>query len=61
MPACRNGLPIARTEIPLTAAFQNAAAERRPLLAWRPDGAGALAYWRLAQELLDRDEDRRAA
>ena len=54
-------LPIAETEVPLTAAFQNAAAERRPLLAWRPDSAGALAYWRLAQELLDRDEDRRAA
>jgi chromosome partitioning protein len=45
-------LPIAETEVPLTAAFQNAAAERRPLLAWRPDSAGALAYWRLAQELL---------
>jgi chromosome partitioning protein len=54
-------LPIADTEVPLTAAFQNAAAERRPLLAWRPDSAGALAYWRLAQELLDIDDERRAA
>jgi cellulose biosynthesis protein BcsQ len=54
-------LPIAETEVPLTAAFQNAAAERRPLLAWRPDSPGALAYWRLAQELLDHDESRRAA
>lgn len=41
-------LPIAEIEVPLTAAFQNAAAERRPLLAWRPDSTGALAYWRLA-------------
>lgn len=54
-------LPIAETEVPLTAAFQNAAAERRPLLAWRPDSTGALAYWRVAQELLDHDESRRAA
>jgi chromosome partitioning protein len=53
--------PVADTEVPLTAAFQNAAAERRPLLAWRPDSAGALAYWRLAQELLARDADRSAA
>ena len=53
--------PVADTEVPLTAAFQNAAAERRPLLAWRPDSAGALAYWRLAQELLVRDADRSVA
>ena len=54
-------LPVAETEVPLTAEFQNAAAERRPLLAWRPGSAGALAYWRLARELGDRDDDRRAA
>jgi len=46
-------LPIARTEVPLAAAFQNAAAERRPLLASRPDNAGAIAYWQLARELLE--------
>ena len=46
------GLPIASTEIPLTAAFQNAAAERLPLIAWRQDSRGALAYRRLAVELL---------
>lgn len=46
------GLPIAETEIPLTAAFQNAAADRRPLLAVRPDNAGSIAYWQLARELL---------
>jgi len=45
------GLPIARTEIPLTAAFQNAAVERLPLLSWQRDSLGAAAYWRLAQEL----------
>jgi chromosome partitioning protein len=45
------GMPVADEEIPLAAAFQNSAADRRPLLAARPDSAGALAYWRLAQEL----------
>ena len=45
-------IPVAETEIPLTAAFQNAAADRRPLLAARPDNAGAIAYWQLARELL---------
>jgi chromosome partitioning protein len=45
------GLPIARTEIPLTAAFQNAAAERLPLLQWQPAGPGADAYRDLAVEL----------
>ena len=46
------GLPIASTEIPLAAAFQNAAAERIPLMTWRVDSRGALAYRRLAIELL---------
>lgn len=46
------GLPIAAAEIPLTAAFQNAAAERLPLMTWRQDSRGALAYRRLALELL---------
>ena len=46
------GLPIAAAEIPLTAAFQNAAAERLPLFCWQPDSRGALAYRRLALELL---------
>ena len=55
------GLPVAETEVPLTAAFQNAAAERRPLLAWRPDSAGALAYWRLAQQLRNSDDAGRSA
>ncbi len=46
------GLPVARAEIPLTAAFQNAAAERLPLFCWQPNSHGALAYRRLALELL---------
>ena len=46
------GLPVAETEIPLSAAFQNAAAERLPLMTWRQDSRGALAYRRLALELL---------
>jgi len=46
------GLPVATAEIPLTAAFQNAAAERLPLMSWRQDSRGALAYRRLAVELL---------
>lgn len=44
-------LPIAATEIPLTALFQNAAAERVPLITWRPDSLAADAYRRLAREL----------
>lgn len=45
------GLPVAETEVPLSAAFQNAAAERSPLLTWRADAVGADAYRRLAREL----------
>jgi len=45
------GLPIAQTEIPLAAAFQNAAAERLPLISWRSGSLGALAYLELAKEL----------
>ena len=45
------GLPIARTQIPLTAAFQNASAERLPLMTWRADSRGAVAYRTLAAEL----------
>lgn len=44
-------MPIANTEIPLTADFQTAAAERQTLLSWRQDSLGALAYRRLALEL----------
>ncbi|HEX8082817.1 MAG TPA: hypothetical protein VF529_00915 [Solirubrobacteraceae bacterium] len=50
------GLAVATTEAPLTAAFLNAAAERRPLLAWRPDSAGSIAYWQLSRELLPEAE-----
>jgi chromosome partitioning protein len=46
------GLPIARTQIPLSATFQNAAADRVVLQQARPDSAGACAYRALAQELL---------
>jgi chromosome partitioning protein len=46
------GLPVALAQIPLTAAFQNAAAERLPLFCWQPNSRGALAYRRLALELL---------
>jgi chromosome partitioning protein len=47
------GLPIAQTEIPLAAAFQNAAAARLPLLQWQANAAGAEAYRALAAELLE--------
>jgi chromosome partitioning protein len=47
------GLPIARTEIPLTAAFQNAAAERLPLLQGRARPPAAETYRDLATELLE--------
>lgn len=45
------GLPIASSEIPLSAAFQNAAAERLPLLTWQRNSPGSDAYRRLAMEL----------
>ncbi len=45
------GLPVADTEVPLAAAFQNAAAEWQQLLTRQPDGPGAGAYRRLAWEL----------
>jgi chromosome partitioning protein len=47
------GLPIAATEIPLRADFQNAAAERVALFDWRSDSIGAHAYRLLAAELED--------
>lgn len=46
------GLPIARAQVPLAAAFQNASAERVPLMEWRGDSRGAVAYRELAAELL---------
>jgi cellulose biosynthesis protein BcsQ len=44
-------MPIANTEIPLTADFQTAPAEGQTLFSWRQDSLGALAYRRLALEL----------
>lgn len=43
--------PLATTEIPLRADFNTALLHGRPLAAMRSDGAGALAYRRLAEEL----------
>jgi len=45
------GLPIATTEIPLRAEFNNALAAGTPLVWARPDCVGALAYVNLAREL----------
>ena len=45
------GVPIATTEIPLRAEFNNALAAGTPLVWTRPDCAGALAYVNLAREL----------
>jgi cellulose biosynthesis protein BcsQ len=45
------GLPIADTEIPLRADFQNAAGA---LIAIAPDSAGAIAYRNFATELVQR-------
>jgi chromosome partitioning protein len=45
------GMPVAQAEIPLAAAFENAAAERLPLLSWRRKSPGAEAYRALAAEL----------
>jgi cellulose biosynthesis protein BcsQ len=54
-------LPVAHAEIPLRAAFQTAAAERRALLDWRTDSLGADAYRRLARELDDAQPSQAAA
>lgn len=45
------GVPVAATEIPLRAEFNNALAAGTPLVWTRPDCAGALAYIKLAHEL----------
>jgi len=45
--------PVAETEIPLRAAFNDAGVEGRPLALSAPDSLGGLAYWKLAQELGD--------
>jgi chromosome partitioning protein len=45
------GVPIARTEIPQRAAFQNSGAEGVPLVVASPDSDGAAAYTALAKEL----------
>ena len=44
-------LPIARTEIPMLAAFDNSVVLGRPLVAAAPDSEGACAYRDLADEL----------
>lgn len=45
------GVPIAESQIPLRAEFNNAMAAGAPLVWARPDSAGALAYAKLAGEL----------
>jgi chromosome partitioning protein len=45
------GLPVARTEIPMLAAFDNSVVIGTPLVISDPDNIGAVAYRRLADEL----------
>jgi len=45
------GLPVARTEIPMLAAFDNSVVIGTPLVVSEPDSAGAVAYRQLADEL----------
>jgi chromosome partitioning protein len=45
------GLPVADTEIPLRAEFNNALTAGQPLVWVRPGSAGAIAYLQLADEL----------
>lgn len=47
------GAPVASTEIPLRAAFNDAGVVGRPLALAAPDSQGGLAYWKLAKELDD--------
>lgn len=46
------GVPVANTQIPLRAEFNNALTIGRPLVWERPDSAGACAYRKLANELV---------
>lgn len=51
-------VPVAKTSIPLRADFSNALAGGRPLVWTKPDGAGAVAYRALADELRARRQPR---
>lgn len=55
------GLPIAATEIPLLAAFDNSVVIGQPLVVSDPDNPGAQAYCRLAAELAARPRARHLA
>jgi chromosome partitioning protein len=55
------GLPIAATEIPLLAAFDNSVVLGQPVVVSDPDSPGADAYRRLAAELGARPRTRRLA
>lgn len=55
------GLPIAATEIPLLAAFDNSIVVGQPVVISDPGSAGAHAYRRLAAELAARPRARRLA
>ncbi len=55
------GLPVTETEIPDRADFHHSALVQEPLVLLRPDGAGALAYRRLARELDERSPRREEA
>jgi len=54
-------LPVADTEIPDRADFHHSAIVQQPLVVLHPDGAGALAYQRLARELDERSPWREEA
>jgi len=55
-----SGAPIAGTEIPLRAAFNDAGVVGCPLALAAPDSPGGVAYWKLAEELDDPPLDEEA-
>ncbi len=54
------GASVARTEIPMRAAFHDAGVVGKPLALAAPDSPGAVAYWKLAEELDDLAVDEEA-
>lgn len=55
------GVPVARSNIPLAADFQNSGAEGRPLVVARPGSRGARAYLDLTAELEGLGQQQRRA
>jgi len=52
--------PVFNTEIPRSVALAEAPSFSKPILLYRPDSSGALAYRRLAEEVISQEQPREA-